>query len=324
MPPESTLPAHLANDDETKQPAAAGEPSVEPQRKGKGQEGGDRDKPQHPREAEHGLSAGLEDTVDDTSAGPGEEAERAGPSAERSPSGPRSVPPPLPPRPDKETPAPAPSPSDQSISDSPPAPPPLPLRRGAGVASAGREARGEGIAPKRSAETRPEKPARDEPGKPRTVPPDAYRADAGSVQTARWLALLLGVVVLFSTVPALKHWNLEIAPPWARVVLIVAAFQAIYLAWMAATADWSSLWVVMLVFAGVSALYGMASAMAIASPLDQPIALGMGEIRRWAGRWCVSVLLLMLLVTYLAGRYASRWRRRSEIEVSAHLKSRAR
>jgi hypothetical protein len=158
--------------------------------------------------------------------------------------------------------------------------------------------------------------------RPRTMPPDAYRPDVGSVQTARWLAVILGAVVLFSAAPALKHGNLETAPDWARVVLLVAALQAMYLAWMAATPDWSSLWIVMLVFAGTSALYGMASALAIASPLDQPIPLEMGEVRHWAGRWCVSVLLLMVLVTYLAGRYASRWRRRCELEVAAHLRDR--
>ena len=144
-------------------------------------------------------------------------------------------------------------------------------------------------------------------GKGTLKPETAYRADAGHVQTVRWLAVVLGLVVLFSAAPALRHVNPATAPDWARVVLLVATLQAVYLVWMAATPDWSTVWVAMLVFAAVATLYAVATAMVLATPLDSPMPLGMGELRTRLGRWCGAVLMLMSLATYLCGRTSAKW-----------------
>ena len=149
------------------------------------------------------------------------------------------------------------------------------------------------------------------------VPPDAYEADEGKVQTVKWLALILGSVVVFSVVPAVAYLNLQTAPGWARTVLLLAALQAVYILWMTVTPDWSSVWVVMLAFAFVAALYGTATAIAIATPLDEPMPLGMGEVRASAPRWCGCVLLMNALATYLCGRTSTRWRRSFELETAA-------
>jgi len=48
--------------------------------------------------------------------------------------------------------------------------------------------------------------------------------------------------------------------------------------------------------------------------------LDMGEVRHSAKAWCSSVLLVMALATYLAGRTATRWRRTFELEIAARLR----
>lgn len=152
------------------------------------------------------------------------------------------------------------------------------------------------------------------------MPPTVYEADEGRLQTVQWLAFFLGLVVLFSVAPALGHLNLYAAPGWARAVLLLAVLEAVYIAWMLATPDWASVWVVMLVFAFVSAAYGMATAIAIATPLDKPMPLGMGDLRESASQWCGSVMLLNSLATYLCGRTSAKWRRAFELEMAGRDK----
>jgi len=150
----------------------------------------------------------------------------------------------------------------------------------------------------------------------RLVPPDAYTADEGHLASVKWLAVILTLAVLFSMAPGLSYLNLETAPGWARCVLLIGALQLFYIAWVVNKPDWASVWVLMLVFAGVSTLYGMATAVAIATPLDKPMLLGMGPIRNAAGSWCGSVLLVMSLSTYLCGRNAAKWRRSFELSTA--------
>lgn len=122
--------------------------------------------------------------------------------------------------------------------------------------------------------------------------------------------------MLFSVAPVLYRLqvNLATAPGWARAVVLLAALQAVYIGWMLSAPDWSTAWVVMLVFAGVSALYAVATAMAIATPPDRAMPLGLGEVRYSARAWCASVLAVMSLCTYLVGRFSTRWRRSFEYE----------
>ncbi|OHB85914.1 MAG: hypothetical protein A2V98_14590 [Planctomycetes bacterium RBG_16_64_12] len=148
------------------------------------------------------------------------------------------------------------------------------------------------------------------------MPADAYRPDRGKLRTLKWLAFFLALVVAFSTFPAWEHLNLATAPDWARIVLLLAALEAFYIVWMLATPDWASVWVVALVFAFVAAVYAMATAIVLATPLDKALPLGLGEFRLLAARWCASVLVLSALATYLCGHISVRWRRRLELETA--------
>ena len=167
----------------------------------------------------------------------------------------------------------------------------------------------------------PKKRNSDRPSRkdgPKRMPPDVYAPDRGHVATVRGLAMILGLVIAFSVCPVfyLAHWNLAAAPGWARIVVLLAVVQAAYIAWMLNVPDWSSVWVAMLVFAAVSTLYGTATAIALATPIDQPMLLGMTEVRHSAGAWCGSVLLVMSLATYLCGRTSAQWRRSFELETA--------
>jgi hypothetical protein len=155
--------------------------------------------------------------------------------------------------------------------------------------------------------------------RPRMMPADVYRADEGNLATVKWLALILGLVVAFSVAPVFldyRRLNLATAPDWARVVLLVAAVQAVYIAWMLGAPDWASVWVVMLVFAAASTLYAVATAVAIATPLEYPMWLEMDKVGSSAQKWCGSVLAAMSLATYLCGRTATKWRRTFELETA--------
>lgn len=150
------------------------------------------------------------------------------------------------------------------------------------------------------------------------MPPDVYRPDPGKIASIKWLALLLALVVGFSVLPAAwrTYLNLETAPGWARAVLLLGAVQLVYVLWMLSAPDWASVWVVMLVFAAVSTLYGMATALGLFFPQGKPMFWGMEEVRDLAGHWCGAVLLFMSLATYLSGRTAVRWRRALELELA--------
>ena len=152
----------------------------------------------------------------------------------------------------------------------------------------------------------------------RLLPKNTYAPDRGRITSIKWLASVLFAAILFSIAPVAYNleMNMETASGWARVVVLVAVLQAIYVFWMVSAPDWSTVWVVMLVFAGVSAIYAVATAMVIATPADKSMPLGLGEVRYAARAWCASVLAIMSLCTYLAGRFSTRWRRSFEYETA--------
>lgn len=144
-------------------------------------------------------------------------------------------------------------------------------------------------------------------------PPAGARPPASlPAQTAWLLAVAMAVVVLFCAAPALKHVNLLHAPGWARIVLLLAVVQLIYVVWMAVMPDWSTVWIGMLVFAGGAAVYGLGLAVALATPSKKHMILGMDEVKQTAAGWCVAVMVLSALLVYVCGRISAHWRRAYE------------
>jgi hypothetical protein len=148
-------------------------------------------------------------------------------------------------------------------------------------------------------------------------PLEGYQADPGKVQTVYMLAAALAALTIFAAVPALKHLNFTDAPGWARAVLILSALQLVYVVWMVSLPDWSTVYIGMIVFAMVSAAYGVAWALVAFTPEARPINfLDLDSVRRSAAGWCLVVLLLGALCTYACGRFSGRWRREFELAKS--------
>ena len=137
----------------------------------------------------------------------------------------------------------------------------------------------------------------------------AYLPDKTKVHTVYMLAAGMAALSIFCAVPGMPHLNLAEAPDWARFVLLLSAMQLVYCVWMATLPDWSTVWVGMVVFALVAAVYGMGLAIATATPADRPVALELSDVRGKAQGWCAAVVLLAGLLTYCCGRVSGQWRR---------------
>lgn len=170
-------------------------------------------------------------------------------------------------------------------------------------------------------ETPPPAKRRRSRRRPKRMGPHVYVPDRGRIQSVRWLSFILAIIVLFSVGPAVLHVNLETADGWARAVLLMAAAEAIIVLWMLAAPDWASVWVVMLVFGFVTTMYAVGAAVALATPLNAPMPLGMGKIRDWAPAWFTAVLAVQALATYLCGRASTRWHRMFELEMAGRDKT---
>jgi len=158
---------------------------------------------------------------------------------------------------------------------------------------------------------------------PTIVPPDAYQAEQRWITLVKYLAIGLTAAVLFSLLPVLVKGslNLAIAPPWARVALLVSALQAAYVLWLLATPDWAALRVLTYVFAAVAALYALGGALALAAPVDKLSWLGLDEVQTAARSWCGAVMAVMMLASYVCGRCAARWRLACQQQLAARRRS---
>ena len=122
------------------------------------------------------------------------------------------------------------------------------------------------------------------------------------------IAAALVLVSILSVWPALKYWDLGVAPGWARGVLLVALLQLAYAAWLVSIPDWASLWASMFVLAIVATLYGTTAAMTLATPMEHEPPLGLQSVRHAAPYWCGGVMLLTISAAYLCGHAAQRIR----------------
>ncbi len=121
------------------------------------------------------------------------------------------------------------------------------------------------------------------------------------------VAAIVGLLPVFG----LGHANLLAAPPWALAAVFLAVLQLVYAAWMINVPDWASARVQMVVCAILATIYGMLMTLTMITPVNHPLILGLGEVRRAAPAWCGLMLVLMGAATWFCGRTSARWRRRS-------------
>ena len=143
--------------------------------------------------------------------------------------------------------------------------------------------------------------------------PWSVRASKGKMQTVYLLAVFLATVVLISGLPAYAHLNIMTAPGWARAVMLLATLQIIYVLWMVALPDWSTVWVGMWLFALVAATYAMTFMIVKFTAPHKPLMLSLQEVRQYAAGWSAMMVLLMSLMSYICGRVSMAWRRAFEM-----------
>ena len=145
------------------------------------------------------------------------------------------------------------------------------------------------------------------------------RARKDRIVLARFFAVCLCIVAIVNMVPAIYHWSqwsevaeLQQLPRWTYLQIFVAAMHFVYAFYLVQINDWSALRTVSVVMIVVGAIFGAVSA---------GLALGgaQGSIARFlnlpyvmirsASVWCVAMLCLATLTSYLVGREATNWRR---------------
>lgn len=144
-----------------------------------------------------------------------------------------------------------------------------------------------------------------------------YRPDRHKLTSVYWLGLTLSIITLVEILPAFwqallpsaPYATLSGAPAWAQVVLVLCLLQVVYIVWMVSLPDWSTVWILMLVYGALSAAYGFAFAVSLLTPRDQEMMLGLDAVRRLTPWWSAAMVLLTFLAAFLCGRTSSRWHR---------------
>ncbi len=136
---------------------------------------------------------------------------------------------------------------------------------------------------------------------------DGYQPDPGKVTSIRWLGLALAALAIIGAAPAHDHLAFIGAPSWAQGILLLTTLQLFYIVWMVTLPDWSTAWVLMIVYASIAALYGFTLAVTSFTPVDRAMILDLTEVRRTAPAWCGAMLLFTFLGSFLCGRFSARW-----------------
>ena len=144
----------------------------------------------------------------------------------------------------------------------------------------------------------------------RHLPADATIPGKAERRIALRLAAVPTTAALVSLLPVLGlgHTNLLAAPPWVLAAVFLAVLQVVYAVWMINVPDWAAARVQMVVCAIFATIYGMLMTLTMITPVNHPLILGLGEVRRTAPAWCGLMFVLLGAATWFCGRTSTRWR----------------
>ncbi len=140
---------------------------------------------------------------------------------------------------------------------------------------------------------------------------------AGRRRMIRVYMLAMGMLLVagLNLVPAAVHWDLFVAPGWARVAWLMATIQILFLFWMIILPDWSTVWLGSILYGVSAALYALAWTIVAFSAPEVPLLFQLDELDpERAGWWCGMQLLASGLMALICARFSSLWRRAWEIE----------
>ena len=149
------------------------------------------------------------------------------------------------------------------------------------------------------------------------------RAKRDRIVLSRFFAFCLCIVAVINMVPAIYYWHqwslnaeLQQLPRWTYLQVFVAALHFVYAVYLVQISDWAALKTVCVVMGIVGAIFA-----AVSVGLMFGISEGgaQGNVARFLGLpyslvrsaclWCVAMLCLSTLASYLSGREAANWQR---------------
>ncbi len=144
-------------------------------------------------------------------------------------------------------------------------------------------------------------------------------SNADRVVLARFFGFALCVVAFINMVPAFYHWNdwyqaVETTqlPRWIYLQMFVAAIHIIYAVFLFQIPRWSAMRAVSVAMLVVAFIFGVVSAGLLIGGGQGIVAAFLGlsfvMVKR-AAIWCVVMLILATLTSYLGGRESANWQR---------------
>lgn len=116
-----------------------------------------------------------------------------------------------------------------------------------------------------------------------------FRLDQTSLRKVYLLAIVEAFVTVIIALPALEHVGLFGAPPWAIVLLGVVALQTLYMLWVVALPDWSTVWFGSLVF-GLTCVVHLVG-LVLSFILADKNFLGLSTANWGTPLWCAMVMV---------------------------------
>ena len=158
------------------------------------------------------------------------------------------------------------------------------------------------------------------------------QAKEDRITLTRFFAGFLIVVGLINLAPAVYCWwqwsqadGGILLPRWIYLQIFAAILHIVYAVLLVQVPDWSTLLsiaIVMLVFAFIFGLFSVGLVANSNGLLSQFLQIP-GSLGRKACIWCVAMLVLATLASYLAGRESTQWRRTETLLAQVLAKSRA-
>ena len=154
---------------------------------------------------------------------------------------------------------------------------------------------------------------------PETIRARAQKSRSDRIILTRFIAGCICVLGLLNLIPAVFHWlawagadEPGALPRWIYVQIFVAALHIVYTIFLLQIPDWSALRAVSYAMLGFAILFGAVSTGLLIGGAHGTVARGLEVatvLRGPAGIWCVAMLILSTLVSYMGGREAGSWRR---------------
>lgn len=134
---------------------------------------------------------------------------------------------------------------------------------------------------------------------------------------AMGIASIAAAEMLPAAAEMVEHFRAPESPGvalWAYVILWIACVQLGYAVFLVLLPDWASAWVVAQACLLISAIYaiGLSAGLFAGGESEWIVQFGLAD-QHHAGhltRWCLLMLSLLLLVTYLLGRFSLVWHHR--------------